>query len=132
MKDDTKKEILANCTKNDAAKRSNVRLAALLRRDYDIPKGETAGEFTLHKMRKDIMPVLAEKYKVSIVEGRQGPKFKGKSGGTASKALTRILGEFKEKPEPPSDFALAKSAIAKAIKTGLTEEQAAELRAMVK
>ena len=132
MKEDTKKELLTNCAKNDAAARSNVRLSALLRRDYNIPEKETAGALKLAKMRKEIMPVLAEKYGVSIEDGRQGPKFVGKNNGTAARALNRILSEFKDSPEPPTEFAKAKAAIAKAITKGLTEKEADELRAMLK
>ena len=132
MKEDTKKELIANCNKNDAAKRSNVRLSALLRRDYNIPEGEVAGALKLAKMRKEIMPVLAEKYAVSIEEGRQGPKFVGKNNGTAARALNRILSEFKDSPKPPTEFEKAKAAITKAITKGLTEEEAQVLRSMLK
>ena len=124
-------ELRANLKKNDAVRRSNERLAAMLRSDYKLKEDEFASNRKLETMRSDLLPIIAEAYGCTLEEGRQGLKMVGKRSGSARTALSRVLGYFK-KPVTVTPFERAKQAINVAIKEGLTEAEAKELLALLK
>lgn len=124
-------ELKANLKKNDAARRSNERLSAMIRADFQLKEEEFASVRKLETMRSELLPIIAEAYGCVLEEGRQGMKMTGKRSASARKALSRVLGYFK-KPATVTPFERAKQAINSAIKDGLTEAEAKELIALLK